>query len=137
VKWYRASAEQGEPVGQSNLAFMYAHGQGIQRDFREAAKWYARAAESGYVPAQGRLAQLYETGQGVPLDYVMAYSWYARAVSGGHEPSKQAMALLSQRMTSRQLQAARAGLLIREHSEEQPGAVMVEKNLPAQQWPQE
>ena len=44
LKWYRASAEQGEPVGQSNLAFMYAHSQGVRRDFREAARWSTAAS---------------------------------------------------------------------------------------------
>jgi TPR repeat protein len=37
VSLYRAAAEQGEPLGESNLAFMYARGQGVNRDFREAA----------------------------------------------------------------------------------------------------
>jgi hypothetical protein len=71
------------------------------------------------------------------MDYVLAYSWYARAISGGHEPSKQALVLLSQRMTLRQLQAARSASLRRVHSEERPGGVMVEKRLSVQQWPRE
>jgi len=39
-------------------------------------------------------------------------------------------------MTSRQLQVALAALLNREHLEERSGGVIVEKKLPAQQWPQ-
>jgi hypothetical protein len=71
------------------------------------------------------------------LDYVLAYSWYARAIAGGHEASKQAMALLSRRMTPRQLQAGRAALLNREYSGARASGVIVEKKLPAQGWEHE
>jgi hypothetical protein len=38
-------------------------------------------------------------------------------------------------VTSKQLQAVRNGLLNQERAEELPGAVIVEKKLPGQQWP--
>jgi uncharacterized protein len=135
VKWYRAAAEQGEPVGQSNLAFMYAHGQGVSRDFRESAKWYLKSAESGYAPAQGKLGHLYATGEGVSLDYVVAYAWYKSAADGGYEPAQKAVTVLSRIMTPTQLQAAQAQFLSQQPLRRRPAAVVLEKKLPAQQWP--
>jgi hypothetical protein len=114
---------------------MYGHGQGVGRDFREAAHWYLKAAESGYAPAQGKLGQLYATGKGVPLDYVAAHAWYKAAAAGGYEPARKAMADLSRTMTSRQLLAADAQFL-NQQSRGREDAVIVEKHLPAQQWPQ-
>ena len=136
MKWYRAAAEQGEPVGQSNLAFMYTQGRGVGKDFREAAKWFLKAAESGYAPAEGKLGQLYATGNGVPLDYAVAYGWYKSAAAGGYGPATTAMTALSKRMTPAQLQAAQALFLSHRHHGHDFDAVLIEKKLPTQQWPQ-
>ena len=54
---------------------MYYNGQGVQRDYAEAANWVRRAAEQGYAPAQADLGVLYWNGQGVPQDAVLAYMW--------------------------------------------------------------
>jgi uncharacterized protein len=43
TKWYRLAAEQGNPLGQSNLGVAYANGHGIPRDFVQAYKWYTLA----------------------------------------------------------------------------------------------
>ena len=39
---------------------MYYNGQGVQRDYAEAAKWVRKAAEQGYAPAQADLSYLDE-----------------------------------------------------------------------------
>jgi len=54
---------------------MYYNGQGVQRDYVEAAKWVRKAAEQGYAPAQADLGVMYWNGQGVPQDAVLAYMW--------------------------------------------------------------
>jgi TPR repeat protein len=123
-------------VGQSNLAFMYAQGRGVGQDFREAAKWFSKAAESGYAPAQGKLGQLYAAGNGVPLDYAAAYAWYKSAAVGGYGPAAIAMTALSKRMTPAQLQAAQALFLSHSSPRTRFDAVVIEKKLPTQQWPQ-
>jgi TPR repeat protein len=104
---------------------------------KRLTKWYLKAAESGYAPAQGRLGQLYATGNGVPLDYVAAYAWYSSAAAGGYEPAKIAMSSLSRVMTCRQLQAAQARSLSEQTPRGRSDAVILEKKLPAQQWPQD
>ena len=60
---------------------MYYNGQGVQRDYAEAAKWARRAAEQGYAPAQADLGVMYWNGQGVPQDAVLAYMWLILAAA--------------------------------------------------------
>ena len=44
---YRALAEAGSVQGMTNLANMYAAGEGTERDEARALAWYRRAAEQG------------------------------------------------------------------------------------------
>ena len=37
-------AEKGDAVAQTSIGFMYANGQGVERDEKEAVKWYRKAA---------------------------------------------------------------------------------------------
>lgn len=48
---YVEAAEQGDALAQSQLGFMYAMGQGVFRNYAEAAKWYRKAAEQGHSEA--------------------------------------------------------------------------------------
>ena len=41
------SAEQGNPIAQNNLAFMYRNGVGVAQDYEQAVKWYRLSAEQG------------------------------------------------------------------------------------------
>jgi len=43
----RARAEQGDAGAQLSLGLMYAIGQGVPRDYAQAAAWYRKAAEQG------------------------------------------------------------------------------------------
>ena len=58
IKWYRAAAEQGEPVSQCNLGLMYENGSGLPKDLSTAAEWYRRAADQGNEDARQALARL-------------------------------------------------------------------------------
>jgi len=42
-----------------HLAMLYANGQGVERDYAEAANWVRKAAEQGYAPAQACLGIMY------------------------------------------------------------------------------
>ena len=39
---------QGHPEAMSNLAFLYAHGQGLLADYLKAAMWYEVSRRLGY-----------------------------------------------------------------------------------------
>jgi uncharacterized protein len=60
---------------------MYANGQGVPRDFAEAAKWYRNAADAGDPAAQYNLGVMYDAGQGMAPDPVLAHAWYSIAAA--------------------------------------------------------
>ena len=62
-----------------NLGVFYAHGEGVAKDYVQAAKWYRKAAGQDYALAQLGLGFCYATGQGVTKDAVEAAKWYRRA----------------------------------------------------------
>ena len=62
---YRAAADEGYPLAQTNLAVMYEVGQGgLAKSDREAERLYRLAADQGYPPGQANLATFYITGRG-------------------------------------------------------------------------
>src|SRR5258708_333646 len=56
LKWLTLAAENGDPVGQRNLAAAYFNGLGVPSDFARAAALYRAAAEQGDGPAQDMLS---------------------------------------------------------------------------------
>ena len=55
-------AEQGDPVSQRNLAYLYESGGGIEQDFDKAFSWYAKAAIQGDSFAAWKLGDFYRKG---------------------------------------------------------------------------
>jgi S1-C subfamily serine protease len=62
---------------------MYANGQGVPQDHREAVNWYRKAAEQGHASAQLNLGVMYDNGQGVPQDHREAVNWYRKTAEQG------------------------------------------------------
>ena len=54
---------------------MYTNGEGLKKDYTEAAKWYRLAANQGHVKAQFQLGMLYKKGLGIAQDYTEATRW--------------------------------------------------------------
>ena len=79
----RQSAASGDADAQNNLGFMYASGQGVPKDFAEAARWYRKAADQDYPDAQNNFGVMYNNGQGFPRDYAEAIRWYRKAADLG------------------------------------------------------
>jgi len=76
-------AGQGSASAQNNLGVLYAKGQGVVRNDREAAKWFFKAAEQGDSAAQTNLGIFYAKGQGVPQDDREAAKWFHKAAEQG------------------------------------------------------
>lgn len=72
---YQRLAAGGDVRAQTDLAFLYAVGQGVPQDDGKAVKWYRMAAEAGHAPAQSSLASYYKTGRGVTRDDLAAHKW--------------------------------------------------------------
>ena len=99
----KALAVRGDSLAQYNLGVMYANGDGVPEDDKEAAKWFRKAAEQGNDGAQFNLGLMYDYGDGVPEDRVAAYAWWSIAAVNGHEPSKSIKRRLVKKMTPEQL----------------------------------
>ena len=52
MKWYGKSAVQGNAEAQLNLGLCYFNGDGVSRNYAEAAKWYCKSARNGTVSRQ-------------------------------------------------------------------------------------
>jgi hypothetical protein len=57
-----ALAQQGDPVSQRNLAFLYESGGDIEQDFDKAFSWYSQAAIQGDSVSAWKLGDFYSKG---------------------------------------------------------------------------
>ena len=107
VKWFTLAAEQGDAVAQYNLGIMHSFGLGVVPNYQPAVKWYTLAAEQGNALAQYNLGRLYYLGKGVPENLVYAHMWANQASSNGFEMGSELTELLSELMTTTQVEQAR------------------------------
>ena len=81
----RKAADRGNAAAQFNLGVVYANGQGVARDDREAARLYKLAADQGNEWAQCSLGVFYEQGRGgLPKDDREAARLYKLAADQGN-----------------------------------------------------
>ena len=106
MKEWRPLADQGVALAQNNLGALYQHGNGIGRDYGQAAGWYQRAAEQGNAVAQANLGHMYEHGKGVSRDYVLAHMWLNLAASQGYGGAAKGLEILEKEMTPAQIAEA-------------------------------
>ena len=93
----KAAAEQGDATAQSSLGYMYATGEGVPKNYTEAARLYRLAAEQGNTYAQSNLGAMYGTGTGIPKDYIQAYAWYNIAATQGNETVKKNLEIITKK----------------------------------------
>jgi hypothetical protein len=79
----RAKAEQGDAESQARLGKAFAEGDGVRRDYKQAARWYGQAATNGNIEAEAMLGELCQAGQGVSLDLAAAVRWFTKAAQEG------------------------------------------------------
>ncbi|WP_440997637.1 tetratricopeptide repeat protein [Arhodomonas sp. SL1] len=88
ARLYRRAALRGLSEAQHALAFLYATGQGVERDDGLAAGWFQAAADQGCVAAQHNLGVMFAEGRGVARDEQMAVRWFYRAALNGNNESR-------------------------------------------------
>jgi TPR repeat protein len=77
-------AEQGDAMAQASAAMLYAAGQGVTKDLREAEGWMRKAADQGLGFAQYAMGILYFNGDGgLPEDRGQAVQWWLKAAEQG------------------------------------------------------
>ena len=64
---------------------MYSLGQGVAKDYQQAAFWYEKSAIQGDADTQNSLGKLYERGLGVSKDLIKAKSLYKQAAAQGNQ----------------------------------------------------
>jgi len=106
AKQYQELAENGDPVGQRNLGFLYQRGHGVNRNNATAMMWYLKAAEQGHRAAYNNIGFLYVAGLGVEQDFVQAHLWYTKAVVAGSKEGKRLRSVIQKKMTDDQVAAA-------------------------------
>ncbi|MCP5364718.1 MAG: sel1 repeat family protein [Hyphomicrobiales bacterium] len=72
-------ADRGNTSAMINLANMYDHGQGVEKDPKQGLVWLERAAALQDPRAQLQLGLAYENGDGVERDPRQAAQWFRQA----------------------------------------------------------
>jgi len=80
----QAKAKSGNVAAQDNLGIMYARGDGVAQDQKQAVHWYSKAAKQGDADAQYNLGIMYARGEGVALDNKRALFWFKKSAVQGH-----------------------------------------------------
>jgi len=91
---FSESAEAGNLSAMNNLGALYAAGQGVVRDFKQARFWWDKSASSGDSHAMFNIGFSYERGLGVVKDYQQARKWYDKAADAGHAGAMNNLGLL-------------------------------------------
>ena len=78
AEWYAKGADAGFVRAQFAYGYALEHGQGVEKDLKQAGNWYELSAKQGLASAQGRLAQLHFNGFGddKKRNLIDAYLWY-------------------------------------------------------------
>ena len=64
ASYFRKAADQGFAEAQNNLGVLYANGDGVKKDPKEARKWFDKAAAQGHPGAQRNLEMLQQQSKG-------------------------------------------------------------------------
>ncbi len=91
LKSLKALAEKGDAEAQYSLGDMYYDGEGVEQNFKEAAKWTRKAADQGHATAQFNLGMMYERSQGVEKDDKEAVKWYLKSAEQGDAIAQMAL----------------------------------------------
>ena len=82
------------PVAEFRLSQMYAHGNGVAEDRKEARRWLQRSAEHNNSEAQLELGNALREGLGEVQDYERAAMWLQRAAENGNADAQYSLALM-------------------------------------------
>lgn len=83
LREWRPLAEEGDARAQFYLGIMYANGEGVPENDRQAAYWFRKSARQGNSQSQYHLGTLYANGEGVPEDDPQAVYWFRKSAKQG------------------------------------------------------
>ncbi len=94
LPFYKEKAEQGDADAQMMMGQIYAMGDIVQADTKQAFFWYMKAAEQNKAEAQFKIAEMYLYGQGVERDFSYAEKWAVESAKQGYADSEYLLGLL-------------------------------------------
>ena len=89
---YKRTADSGNLIARTRLAWMYEAGRGVERDLVQAAQLFMQSAEAGNAEAQYATAVMYRTGRGQPKDREQSMRWLKRAAEQKYPAAVAALA---------------------------------------------
>lgn len=103
-------AEEGDPVAQLNIAFMYYCGLHLKKDHKKALHWYLKAANQNNKDAQFSIGTMFENGEGTQRNPAKAYFWYSMAEKQGDKDAKKLRQDLEQSFSISQMKKIKAAI---------------------------
>ena len=101
ARWYKRSAEQGDPSAKVGLALAYYRGQGVPRNRVRAFRLMLAAARTGDAVAHHNVGVMYQRGNGTAKDLAKARLWLQRAADRGNEEARERLESLPVGSTDR------------------------------------
>ncbi|MBS0621778.1 MAG: sel1 repeat family protein [Verrucomicrobia bacterium] len=92
VREYQKAADQGHPLAQHSLGWIYAKGKGVPQDMQKAMHYFEQAIQGGDTAAYNGVGYVYEQEGKLP----QAYEAYQKAAAGGDLDGKYNQARLLQ-----------------------------------------
>ena len=102
------AADQGNVLGKYSNGVIYATGDGVPQDYKEAVKWYRLATDQGDARSQLNLGMMYANGKGVRQSSIIAYALYNLSETGDPSSSNEAIsnsAALTRSMSNFEIEA--------------------------------
>ena len=95
IKLFRPLAEQGNAEAQAMLGLMYANGEGVAQNDREAVKWFHLAADQEHKGAQYSLGLGYAKAKGgITQDYQEAVRLFRLSAAQGHAGAQYSLGVM-------------------------------------------
>ncbi|MCK5696820.1 MAG: transglycosylase SLT domain-containing protein [Gammaproteobacteria bacterium] len=94
-------AKQGQVNSQFDLALAYEHGEGLEKDQKQAIYWYCKAAINGHSDAQVNLAWMILNARGTDKNEALAVRWFKVAAKSGDQYAQQMLSRLDSQLTSK------------------------------------
>jgi len=93
-------AKEGQISSQFALALAYEHGEGLEKNQKQAIYWYCKAAVKGDSNAQVNLAWMLLNARGIEEDEALAVRWFKAAANSGDQYAQQMLSQLDTNLSS-------------------------------------
>ena len=104
------AAVQGNVHAQFDLALMYAKGDGVQKNEREAFKWFHKSARNNHTEAKFYMGLSFAQGRGVKKQAQLARYWFKLAVKAGHREAIAHLANIERNLRPQYVRGQRIGI---------------------------